>query len=223
MPPVAAPTQLKEMRCRRVPGKDESACCVRRKRALLLFLHNTKQRLLRLLIVVKWANKVLTPPSWNVHSAAVLPFPALTDYLTTPLHMENAHAYCPSVVTYAGLARHACIAIPTDDCDQYVCRRGWWQRWGVSWMWLRGRQMPAGMQQTSWPICMASWRTLACLPTMCPLPLRSCRQACFLHLTLVPLYCQQFPVQNCSAAYLSGGLMFSRSSRHTSVQWNTNL
>ncbi|EIE23245.1 hypothetical protein COCSUDRAFT_63601 [Coccomyxa subellipsoidea C-169] len=28
-----------------------------RKRALLLFLHNTKQRLLRLLIVVKWANK----------------------------------------------------------------------------------------------------------------------------------------------------------------------
>ncbi|CAL8465259.1 g4794 [Coccomyxa elongata] len=28
-----------------------------RKRALLLFLHNTKQRLLRLLIIVKWANK----------------------------------------------------------------------------------------------------------------------------------------------------------------------
>lgn len=35
-------------------------CCSQlRKRALLLFLHNTKQRLLRLLIIVKWANKVL--------------------------------------------------------------------------------------------------------------------------------------------------------------------
>ncbi len=30
----------------------------RRKRALLLFLHSTKQRLLRLLIVAKWTNKV---------------------------------------------------------------------------------------------------------------------------------------------------------------------
>lgn len=38
--------------------EEDLYCFASRKRALLLFLHTTKQRLLRLLIVVKWANKV---------------------------------------------------------------------------------------------------------------------------------------------------------------------
>ena len=32
-----------------------------RKRALLLFLHSTRQRLLRILIIAKWTNKVHIP------------------------------------------------------------------------------------------------------------------------------------------------------------------
>ena len=47
--------------CRGGHHRNLSASSARRKRALMLFLHNTKQRLLRLLIVVKWANKVPSP------------------------------------------------------------------------------------------------------------------------------------------------------------------